>query len=418
MLIGNSIEEQVWNYLISMGLAPCGVAGIMGNMNAESGMLPNRVETLCLKKLKEKWYDYTNETYTAAVDSGKITRKQFLNPLSGCQYGYGIVQWTSPDRKAGLYDLCKSRGVSIADLEAQLEWLMLELNVSYKKVLNVLKAANSVQEASDYVLCNFEQPDDCSASVRAYRASLGQEYYDKYHNSEVVKVGLRQKVIDLVNSQAENAGGEKYWSWWGYQSRVLWCQIFVSWIMWQAGVPVDVYGKYENCQYAIGKMKEKGIWHARGYRPQPGDVCYYDWGSDGESDHVGIVVAVSGDTVTVREGNKSDKVGNRKIAYNDMSIVGYASPNYDNSTSTTVQKGDSYMFEVGMVQNGTKGNDVKLLQRLLSSNGCKGADGKALTIDGDCGANTVAAIKTYQKGKGLSVDGIAGPNTWKSILLR
>ena len=80
--------------------------------------------------------------------------------------------------------------------------------------------------------------------------------------------------------------------------------------------------------------------------------------------------------------------------------------------------GSGYMFNVGNVQNGSEGNDVMLLQRLLKSNGFKGADGKALTIDGDCGTNTAYAIKTYQKEKGLSADGIAGPATWKSILLR
>lgn len=73
---------------------------------------------------------------------------------------------------------------------------------------------------------------------------------------------------------------------------------------------------------------------------------------------------------------------------------------------------------VGNVQNGSKGNDVKLLQRLLKSNGFKGKDGKNLTIDGECGTNTVYAIKKYQTKKGLSVDGCAGPATWKSILLR
>ena len=76
------------------------------------------------------------------------------------------------------------------------------------------------------------------------------------------------------------------------------------------------------------------------------------------------------------------------------------------------------MFNVGNVQNGSQGNDVKLLQRLLKSNAFRGADGKLLTLDGDCGANTVYAIKAYQKKKGLSADGIAGPATWKSILLR
>lgn len=86
--------------------------------------------------------------------------------------------------------------------------------------------------------------------------------------------------------------------------------------------------------------------------------------------------------------------------------------------TSTITGGSGYMFSVGNVKSGTKGNDVKLLQRLLKSNGFRGADGKLLTIDGDCGTNTVYAIKSYQKKKGLSADGIAGPATWKSILLR
>ena len=88
------------------------------------------------------------------------------------------------------------------------------------------------------------------------------------------------------------------------------------------------------------------------------------------------------------------------------------------SDNQDTKTGSGYMFSVGNVQNGSKGNDVKLLQRLLKSNGFRGADGKLLTIDGDCGTNTVYAIKSYQKKKGLNADGIAGPATWKSILLR
>lgn len=55
-------------------------------------------------------------------------------------------------------------------------------------------------------------------------------------------------------------------------------------------------------------MQKEGIWHGRGYRPQQGDVCYYDWDGGG-ADHVGIVVAVNGNSVTVREGNKNNQVG-------------------------------------------------------------------------------------------------------------
>lgn len=76
------------------------------------------------------------------------------------------------------------------------------------------------------------------------------------------------------------------------------------------------------------------------------------------------------------------------------------------------------MFEVDTIKSGSKGKDVKLLQRLLKSNGCKGEDGKSLTIDGKCGDNTSHAIAAYQQKKGLTVDGSCGPKTWKSILLR
>ena len=97
---------------------------------------------------------------------------------------------------------------------------------------------------------------------------------------------------------------------------------------------------------------------------------------------------------------------------------GEAAKKESKENASTITGGSGYMFSVGNVQNGSKGNDVKLLQRLLKSNGFKGADGKNLTIDGDCGANTVFAIKAYQRKKGLSADGIAGLATWKIILLR
>lgn len=80
--------------------------------------------------------------------------------------------------------------------------------------------------------------------------------------------------------------------------------------------------------------------------------------------------------------------------------------------------GGKYMFDVGNVQMGSTGNDVKLLQMLLKSNGINGKDGKPLSIDGAAGTNTDYAIRKYQKDNGLSVDGCAGPKTWKSILLR
>lgn len=180
-LKGSTREEQIWNFLKAEIGNEYGTAGLMGNLSAESGLNPKNLENLCEKRLKEAGKPYcTDETYTVAVDSGKIDRAEFLNPLPGKQYGYGLAQWTSAGRKAGLYDLAKSKGVSIGDLETQLEYLCKELRSSYKSVLSALKSAASVKEASDIVLVKFENPKNKGDSVKSGRASKGQAFYDKY----------------------------------------------------------------------------------------------------------------------------------------------------------------------------------------------------------------------------------------------
>ncbi len=166
--------EKIWNYLIGAGLNAYGAAGLMGNLEAESGLNPKNLENLCERRLKEAGKPYcTDKSYTAAVDSGQISRAEFLHPLPGKQYGYGLAQWTSAGRKAGLYDLAKLKGASIGDLETQLEFLVKELATSYKGVFSVLKTAASIKAASNKVLTGFECPADQSEAVKAKRAGYG-----------------------------------------------------------------------------------------------------------------------------------------------------------------------------------------------------------------------------------------------------
>lgn len=180
-LTGKSVEEQIWNFSMARVGNAYGVAALMGNLYAESGLNPGNLENLCERRLREAGKSYcTDESYTAAVDSGEISREEFLHPLPGKQYGFGLAQWTSAGRKAGLYDYVKSKGVSIGDLEAQLEYLLKELGTSYKAVLSALKTASSVKEASDIVLKKFECPADQSEAVKVKRASYGQKYYERY----------------------------------------------------------------------------------------------------------------------------------------------------------------------------------------------------------------------------------------------
>lgn len=167
--MATSNEKTIWTNLMSAIGNEYGVAGLMGNLYAESALKPKN-----LQNSYEKSLGYTDDTYTEAVDNGTYTN------FSGDSAGYGLAQWTYKTRKKNLLDYAQSKGTSIGDLGMQIDFLIKELTGDYKSTMVVLKGATSVKEASDYVLAKFENPKDQSDSVKEKRASYGQKYYDKY----------------------------------------------------------------------------------------------------------------------------------------------------------------------------------------------------------------------------------------------
>lgn len=162
--------KVIWDYFKAKGLNDFGIAGLMGNLYAESGLKPTNLQNTYEKKL-----GYTDAEYTAAVDQGKYTN--FVKDSAG----YGLAQWTYWSRKQNLLDFAQSKNKSIGDLNMQLDFLYKELSEGYKNsVLKVLCEAKSVLEASNSVLLKFERPADQSETVQNKRAGFGQTYYDKY----------------------------------------------------------------------------------------------------------------------------------------------------------------------------------------------------------------------------------------------
>ena len=192
-LNGKTNEEKIWNYLKSKGLNDYAISGIMGNMFAESGLSPTNMQDSFEKKL-----GYNDATYTAAVDNG--TYKNFIK--DGC--GFGITQTTFWSRKENLYNLAKSRGVSIGNLEMQLDFFWQELTEDFKTVYQLLQSVKSVKEASDLILTKFEMPGDMSDSVKNLRASYSQKYYDRYTNKGSDKMSISNTIIQNVINDAVN----------------------------------------------------------------------------------------------------------------------------------------------------------------------------------------------------------------------
>lgn len=160
--------SRIWSYFRSKGLNDYGVAGLMGNLRAESGLSPINLQNTYEKKLK-----MTDEEYTAAVDDGSY--KNFVYDKAG----YGLAQWTFWSLKERMLEYARSVGKSIGDLGMQLDFLYLELTRN-KHILSVLENATSVRQASDVMLLQYERPADQSVSVQGKRAVFGQEYFDQF----------------------------------------------------------------------------------------------------------------------------------------------------------------------------------------------------------------------------------------------
>lgn len=197
-LIGANNEEKIWNYLYDNLKNKYGVAGLMGNLYAESGLSPINLQNTYNTKL-----NYTDQGYTDAVDRGEYGN--FIKDSAG----YGLAQWTYWSRKEGLYVFAKSKGASVGDLATQLEYLMKELKESYSTtVLTKLKNATSVKDASDVVLLKFEKPADQSIAVQKKRAEFAQGYYNKY--SEAKTPSTTTTTTTTIKPSTQNVGGKKY----------------------------------------------------------------------------------------------------------------------------------------------------------------------------------------------------------------
>lgn len=131
-------------------------------------------------------------------------------------------------------------------------------------------------------------------------------------------------IVEVAQAQIGNVGGDKFWKWYGFSSRVDWCAIFVSWCGEQCGyLKQGVLPKFAMVGDGAGWFKARHRWAARGYTPKPGDIIFFDYGIDGELDHVGIVESSDGRIVTTIEGNSSDKCKRNRYTVGNPQIAGY-----------------------------------------------------------------------------------------------
>lgn len=326
-------EEKIWKFLKSKGFTDFGVAGLMGNLYAESGLSPINLQNSYEKKL-----NFTDQSYTQAVDNGSYTN--FVKDAAG----YGLAQWTYWSRKQNLLNYARSIGKSIGDLDMQLEFLCKELS-GYSAVWKTLQSATSVFEASNAVLLQYERPANQSEAVQNKRASYGQAYYDEFAQSTTkegvgsltaierliatakAEEGYLEKATNAqLDSKTANAGSNNWTKYArdldnigniynGKKNGYAWCDVFVDWCFIKTfGVDLAMRllcqpygGAGAGCTYSVQYYKQKDQFHKS--NPQAGDQIFFTNDGGKTSYHTGLVIAVGNGKVYTIEGNTSSAPG-------------------------------------------------------------------------------------------------------------
>lgn len=394
-------SKIIWDFLKKEGFSDFGVAGLMGNLDAESALRPNNLQDTYSRSL-----GLSDAEYTAKVDNGTYTN--FVRDSAG----YGLAQWTYWSRKENLLNYAKSKKKSIGDLEMQLEFLVKELKTSYKNsVYNILVNATTVQQASDVVLMNFERPANAAAQ-KSKRAAMGQVYYDKYAKgventtmaANTYKKGQKTKLSENFVSTEFDCHGKGCCSETTVNPKLV---EYVQKIRDHFGKSITVTSGYRCATH------NKNVGGATGSRHSKGDAAD---------------IVVSG--VTPAEVAKyAESIGIKGIGLYETNADGHF---------THIDTRDVKSFWYGQAQAkrttfgggsattettpvtptsnnlvfGSEGDRVKTLQENLIK---LGYDLGKTGADGDFGTKTLTAVKDFQQKHNLKVDGIVGPATENAI---
>ena len=171
----------------------------------------------------------------------------------------------------------------------------------------------SQEQAAAHGWSGYGDPEYVPHVMRYY--SGGNLFAGLFGNSQMVSVAM---------AQVGNQGGQKFWSWYGFNGRVEWCACFVSWCADQCGlITSGAVPKFASCPAGVEWFKSHGKWEDNSYSPAAGTIIFFDWDRDGVSDHVGIVEKCENGRVYTVEGNSGDAVRQEIYLEGSASILGY-----------------------------------------------------------------------------------------------
>lgn len=182
---------KIYKTFRAAGMTAAGACGMLGNMAKESAG-----HSINLQDSYNSKFQLTDVQYTKLVDSGVPTYsgKYFVND----EAGYGLCQWTHPDRKKKLLAYAKEEGASIGDEDMQVRYAIHELKTDFIPVWKILCTVTDVYEAAEVVCKRYEMP--AVNNVEA-RAAAAQEYYAQFSG---VAVDLSTPTVSAPETAPED----------------------------------------------------------------------------------------------------------------------------------------------------------------------------------------------------------------------
>lgn len=207
---------------------------------------------------------------------------------------------------------------------------------------NIVETTTTVTQTYLYITVSHKTADEMadrfgfSEEQREQLAALLEDENNMLWASVLYGIGASDDaIVTVALSQIGNVGGQPYWSWYGFESRVEWCACFVSWCANECGyIDAGIIPKFARCTNGVTWFRERGQWAENDIQPTPGMIIFFDWddpdegGQDGLPDHVGIVERVENGRVYTIEGNSGDSCRENSYTLGYYQILGYGVPNY------------------------------------------------------------------------------------------
>ena len=201
-------NKEVWWYLKKkMGLSDAGAAGVIANMEDESGVDPGVVSGFV-----KQAHGYTDESFTKGVNDGTISKDTFVNadldPNPNLDsYGYGLVQWYAKDRKKALYERTVEKKIPINDLVGQLDFLNYETTQErvgrYAEMMNILKTTNDPAKAASI----FNEVFEVSGVAPVSRQNKAKKIYEELKGTDGTAItGSTYSGVSGSSSSSSSSG--------------------------------------------------------------------------------------------------------------------------------------------------------------------------------------------------------------------